>query len=257
MRSSTLRSTAATPCRIGGTLTIACRNVVLDTKQARHRDVRPGDYVCLEVRDTDVGMPEDVKARAFEPFFTTKPIGQGTGLGLSMIYGFVRQSDGSIKIDSEINHGAAIEICLPRFQGDLDQVVFEIEAPHVERPETDKIILVVEDESVVRLLIVDVVNKLGYRALEAADGQSALRILQSTQRVDLLVTDIGLRGLNGRQIADGGRTTRPELNVLFMTGYAEKAAGKAFLGRGMEIITKPFATKVLATRIRGMVEVAR
>jgi CheY-like chemotaxis protein len=135
--------------------------------------------------------------------------------------------------------------------------VSAVEASHVERPETDKIILVVEDESIVRLLIVEVVNDLGYRALEAADGQSALRILQSTQRVDLLVTDIGLPGLNGRQVADGGRSTRPELKVLFMTGYAENAAGKAFLGRGMEIITKPFATEVLARRIRAMVEGAR
>ena len=241
----------------GGTLTIACRNTLLDAKQARQRDVRPGDYVCLEVRDTGVGMPDDVKARAFEPFFTTKPIGQGTGLGLSMIYGFVRQSEGSIRIDSEVGKGVTIEICLPRFRGDLDEAVSVVEAPHEEPPETDKIILVVEDESVVRLLIVEVVNDLGYRVLEAADGQSALRILQSTQRVDLLVTDIGLPGLNGRQVADGARSTRPELKVLFMTGYAENAAGKAFLGRGMEIITKPFATEVLARRIRAMVEGAR
>jgi PAS domain S-box-containing protein len=241
----------------GGTVTIACRNTVLDAKQARQRDVRPGDYVCLEVRDTGVGMPDDVKARAFEPFFTTKPIGQGTGLGLSMIYGFVRQSEGSIRIDSEIGKGVTIEICLPRFLGNLDEVVSAIETPQVERPETDKIILVVEDESVVRLLVVEVVNDLGYRVLEAADGQAALRILQSTQRVDLLVTDIGLPGLNGRQVADGGRSTRPELKVLFMTGYAENAAGKAFLGRGMEIITKPFATEVLARRIRAMIEGAR
>jgi CheY-like chemotaxis protein len=215
------------------------------------------DYVCLEVGDTGVGMPDDVKARAFEPFFTTKPIGQGTGLGLSMIYGFVRQSEGSIRIESELDKGVTIEICLPRFRGDLDQAVSVVEAPHVERPETDKIILVVEDESVVRLLIVEVVNDLGYRVLEAADGHSALRILQSTQRVDLLVTDIGLPGLNGRQVADGARSTRPDLKVLFMTGYAENAAGKAFLGRGMEIITKPFATEVLARRIRAMVEGAR
>ena len=241
----------------GGTLTIACRNIVLDARQALQRDVRPGEYVCLEVRDTGVGMPAEVKARAFEPFFTTKPIGQGTGLGLSMIYGFVRQSDGSIKIDSEIHNGAAIEICLPRFQGALDEVVSEAEAPPLEHSGTDKIILVVEDESVVRLLIVEVINDLGYRALEVADGPAALRILQSPQRVDLLVTDIGLPGLNGRQVADGGRETRPELKVLFLTGYAEKAAGKAFLGRGMEIITKPFAAEALASRIRIMIEGAR
>jgi PAS domain S-box-containing protein len=238
----------------GGTLSIRCRNVVLDAKQALQRDVAPGAYVCLEVRDTGVGMPADVRARAFEPFYTTKPIGQGTGLGLSMIYGFVRQSEGSARIDSQVGEGTMIEICLPRFQGELDDVVSPNETLLAERPETGQVVLVAEDESVIRLLIVEVINDLGYRALEAVDGQSALRILQSTQRIDLLLTDIGLPGLNGRQVADGGRAIRPALKVLFMTGYAEKAAGKAFLARGMEIITKPFATDALAKRIRGMIE---
>jgi PAS domain S-box-containing protein len=238
----------------GGTLTIRCRNVILDANQALQRDVPPGAYVCLKVHDTGVGMPADVRARAFEPFYTTKPIGQGTGLGLSMIYGFVRQSEGSTKIDSEVNKGTAIEICLPRFQGELDEVASPNDTLLTERPETEHVVLVAEDDSVIRLLIVEVVNDLGYRTLEAVDGQSALRILQSTQRIDLLLTDIGLPALNGRQVADGGRATRPGLKVLFMTGYAEKAASKAFLARGMEIITKPFATEALAKRIRGMIE---
>jgi PAS domain S-box-containing protein len=238
----------------GGTLTIKCRNIILDETQARQRDVAPGPYVCLEVRDTGVGMPAEVKARAFEPFYTTKPIGQGTGLGLSMIYGFVRQSEGSTRIDSEVDRGTTIEICLPRFLGNLDEVVSSTETPLPEQPESGQVVLVVEDESVIRLLIVEVINDLGYRALEAVDAQSALRILQSTQRIDLLLTDIGLPGLNGRQVADGGRATRPGLKVLFMTGYAEKAAGKAFLAKGMEIITKPFATDALAKRLRNMIE---
>jgi CheY-like chemotaxis protein len=199
-------------------------------------------------------MPADVKARAFDPFYTTKPIGQGTGLGLSMIYGFVRQSEGSVRIESVVNEGTIVEICLPRFRGDLEAVpaaAGESQAPSAGR---DEIVLVVEDESVVRQLIVEVLGDLGYRALEAADGPSALRILQSQQRVDLLVTDIGLPGLNGRQLADGGRMTRPKLGVLFMTGYAESAASKAFLEPGMEIIAKPFTMDDLAARIRGMID---
>jgi CheY-like chemotaxis protein len=241
----------------GGELTISCSNVVLGEHEAMRRDVKPGAYVCLAVRDTGVGMPPDVQARAFEPFFTTKPIGQGTGLGLSMIYGFVRQSDGAITIDSELGRGTTIEMCLPRYRGDLEEDQRAIGTPEVERPDRDKIILVVEDENIVRMLIVEVVNDLGYRSLEAADGASALRILQSTQRVDLLVTDIGPPTLNGRQLADGVRATRPDLKVLFMTGYAETAAGKSFLGPGMEIIPKPFGTDDLAFRIRGMIQAPR
>jgi PAS domain S-box-containing protein len=237
----------------GGAVTIDTANQVFDARQARRRDVSPGEYVCLRVSDTGVGMPPSVKARAFDPFYTTKPIGKGTGLGLSMIYGFVRQSDGSVLIDSEPGKGTSIEICLPRYRGDA------VEAPVQEssgdnRAEANEVVLIVEDEAVVRLLVVETLNDLGYRALETADSSAALKILQSSQRVDLLVSDIGLPGLNGRQLADAARVTRPGLRVLFVTGYAEDAAGSAFLEPGMEIVIKPFTMEALAGKIREMIE---
>ncbi|HEX4861709.1 MAG TPA: PAS domain S-box protein [Rhizomicrobium sp.] len=238
----------------GGTLTIETANVRFDNRQAVARELRAGEYVTIRVTDTGVGMPADVKARAFDPFYTTKPFGQGTGLGLSMIYGFVRQSDGSIRIESEVGKGTAIEIALPRHVGEPDQPASAEPSSEDHRAGHDEVVLVVEDEGVVRLLITDILGDLGYRALEAADGISALRILQSSQRIDLLVTDIGLPGLNGRQLADAARERRPTLKVLFMTGYAETAAGKNFLEAGMEIITKPFTTDALALRIREMIE---
>jgi PAS domain S-box-containing protein len=237
----------------GGTLTITTANMTLDGRQAVQRELSAGDYVCLRVSDTGVGMPADVRARAFDPFYTTKPIGQGTGLGLSMIYGFVRQADGSVRIDSEVGKGTTIEILLPRYQGEADAAPAPEET--VESPGGQhEVVLVVEDEGVVRLLIVELLNDLGYHALEAADGPSALRILQSAQRVDLLVTDIGLPGLNGRQLADAARERRPNLKTLFMTGYAENAAAKSFLASGMEIIAKPFTMDILSIKIREMIE---
>jgi PAS domain S-box-containing protein len=238
----------------GGTLTIATHNMTFDVAKALARDVSPGDYVSVTLRDTGVGMPPEVQARAFDPFYTTKPIGQGTGLGLSMVYGFVRQSQGSVRIESEVERGTQIEICLPRFIGDVD-------AQHAETPSAvdsqkgaGEVVLVVEDEDIVRLLVVEVLNDLGYRALEAVDGPSALRILQSAQRIDLLITDIGLPDVNGRQVADAARVKRPRLNVLFMTGYAETAASSAFLEAGMDIISKPFTMDGLASKIRQVIE---
>jgi signal transduction histidine kinase/CheY-like chemotaxis protein len=238
----------------GGDVTITTANRALDDKSALKYDLPPGDYVCVQVRDNGVGMPADVKSRAFDPFFTTKPIGQGTGLGLSMIYGFVRQSDGSVRIESEAGQGTMIEICLPQFNGVAAPEISDGVATEGFGTDHGEIILVVEDEAVVRLLVVETLQDLGYRALEAAEGQAALRILQSNQRVDLLVTDIGLPGLNGRQLADAGRTTRPGLKILFMTGYAENAASNNFLTPGMEIISKPFDMDTLAQRVRRMLE---
>lgn len=238
----------------GGAMTIATGNVVLDVPQALARDVAPGEYVRLSVTDTGVGMPADVLARAFDPFYTTKPIGQGTGLGLSMIYGFVRQSEGSVLIDSKPGRGTTIEICLPRFNGKLAP---DIDSKNIlldRHAGEDQVVLVVEDEDVVRLLVVEVLNDIGYRALEAIDGSSALRILQSSQRIDLLVTDIGLPDLNGRQLADAAREKRTDLKILFMTGYAEKAAGGSFLAPGMEIVSKPFTMDDLAQKIQEMIK---
>jgi len=240
----------------GGKLTIETCNAHLDTVYAaRQREVKPGQYICICVTDTGSGMSKETIARAFEPFFTTKPIGQGTGLGLSMIYGFTRQSEGYTRIYSEVGHGTTIKLYLPRYRG--HETIEEVDA--VVRPvpgtDSDEVVLVVEDEPVVRGLIVEVLGELGYRAIEADDGPKGLEILQSKRRIDLLITDIGLPGLNGRQVADGARALRPNLKVLFMTGYAENAAlASGFLEPGMAMITKPFAIDVLANRIREIIE---
>jgi CheY-like chemotaxis protein len=238
----------------GGTLSIEASNVTLNAKQASQRDCAAGDYVCVAISDTGVGMPPEVQARAFDPFFTTKPIGQGTGLGLSMIYGFLRQSNGSVRIDSRVGHGTTIEICLPRFLGDLEPSVSAVTPPAEAHEGKDKIVLVAEDEDIVRLLVVEVLSDLGYRALEAADGPAALRILKSKQRIDLLITDIGLPDINGRQVVDQARGERSGLKVLYMTGYAESAASGEFLDEGAEIIIKPFNMDKLSAKIQEVIE---
>ncbi|MDQ2859464.1 MAG: response regulator [Pseudomonadota bacterium] len=240
----------------GGVLTIETCNAHLDDAAvAAWREVPPGEYICLCVSDTGVGMSAEVRDRAFDPFFTTKPIGQGTGLGLSMIYGFARQSEGYARLYSEIGAGTTFKLFLPRHFGETRRDEPAAPAVPAPRAETGEVVLVIEDEAVVRLLIVEVLNDLGYRALEADEGPKGLAILQSGERIDLLVTDIGLPGLNGRQIADAARVDRPDLKVLFMTGYAENAAvAGGFLEPGMAMITKPFAMEALAGKIRAMIE---
>ena len=239
----------------GGQLTIETCNAHLDSAYAaRQRDLKPGQYVCICVTDTGSGMDADTIAKAFEPFFTTKPIGQGTGLGLSMIYGFAQQSEGYARIYSEVGKGTTVKLYLPREMAEADEVETRTVVTQTPRAETGEIVLVVEDEGVVRGLIVDVLEDLGYVPLEAVDGPSGLALLQSSRRIDLLVTDIGLPGLNGRQVADAARALRPDLKVLFMTGYAENAAlASGFLEPGMAMITKPFAMEALASRIRAMI----
>jgi len=241
----------------GGKLTIETCNTHLDRAYAKlHPGVEPGQYICICVTDTGTGMPPDVIARAFDPFFTTKPIGQGTGLGLSMIYGFARQSEGHAKIYSEVGKGTTVKIYLPRHRGVLAEEDAEATGlTEAHRAEAGETVLVVEDEPVVRDLIVEVLADLGYRALEAQDGPSGLKALQSGERVDLLVTDVGLPGMNGRQLADQARESRPHLKVLFITGYAENAMfGNGHLDPGMQMITKPFPVETLAARIREMIE---
>ncbi|MDP9087727.1 MAG: PAS domain-containing protein [Pseudomonadota bacterium] len=240
----------------GGKLTIETFNAHLDSAYAaKQSDVRPGQYVCICVTDTGTGMSADIIARAFEPFFTTKPIGQGTGLGLSMIYGFARQSEGYTQIYSEVGKGTTVKLYLPRYRGEADEEEAIPDLTDAHNSEKKEIVLVVEDEPVVRGLIVEVLNDLGYRALEASDGPAGLAFLQSKQPIDLLVTDIGLPGLNGRQIADAARQLRPNFKVLFLTGYAENAAlASGFLEPGMSMMTKPFAMEALATRIREILD---
>ena len=236
----------------GGKLTISTANAQLGNVTADTPALSPGDYICIVVSDTGVGMSAQVAARAFDPFFTTKPIGQGTGLGLSMIYGFARQSNGHVTIDSKLGRGTSVRLYLPRYDGGTAQQVSAVGiAGHASAGET---VLVVEDEPVVRGVILEMLAEQGYRTLEAIDGPSGLRILRTKQRIDLLVTDVGLPGINGRQLADQARETRPGLKILFITGYAESIAmSDGFLEEGMEMITKPFELDNLSRRIRAMV----
>jgi PAS domain S-box-containing protein len=240
----------------GGTLTVETENSHLDSAYAAlHQDIECGQYVCISVKDTGTGMSAATIAKAFEPFFTTKPLGRGTGLGLSMIYGFAKQSGGHANIHSELGKGTTVKLYLPRYNGEAEDGDLIPDLSDVLSAHTNETVLVVEDEFVVRELIVEVLKELGYSTLEAEDGPAALKILQSQQRVDLVISDIGLPGLNGRQIVEAARVTRPALKVLFMTGYAENAAMAAgFLEPGMSMITKPFAMEALATRVREILE---
>ena len=240
----------------GGRLTIETANKWLDERAARERDLPPGQYISLCVTDTGSGMSPEIQAQAFDPFFTTKPLGQGTGLGLSMIHGFVRQSGGQVRIYSEPGQGTTVCLYLPRHMGDLDTPEETAATGLGEDGGHGETVLVIDDEPTVRMLVVEVLEEAGYIAIEAGDGPSGLAILNSDSRIDLLITDVGLPGgLNGRQVADAARLTRPELKVLFITGYAENAAvGNGLLDAGMEVITKPFAMAAMAVKVREMIE---
>lgn len=235
----------------GGSLLIETANHLIDDRSAREFDVPRGEYVCLCVSDTGTGMPPEVMARAFDPFFTTKPIGSGTGLGLSMTYGFARQSGGQVRIYSEIDEGTSVSLYLPRHVGEADESELLERSIDVLRAERDETVLVVDDEPTMRMLITDILEELGYASLEAADGAAGLEILESDTRVDLVITDVGMPGgINGRQMADAARRSRPNLKVLFITGYAENAVLRhGHLEPGMHVLTKPFPMEKLVTRI--------
>jgi CheY-like chemotaxis protein len=240
----------------GGRLTIETANTWIDERAARERGMAPGQYIVIGVTDTGTGMPPDVVARAFDPFFTTKPLGQGTGLGLSMIYGFARQSGGHARIYSEVGQGTTMRLYLPRHRGGAEEAEAEgiqAEPPRAREGET---VLVVDDEPTIRMLVTEVLEELGYAAMEAADGAAALQLIKAPGRIDLLITDVGLPGgMNGRQVADAAREARPGLRVLFITGYAENAVvGNGLLEPGMHVLTKPFAMEVLAARIKTIIE---
>jgi len=239
----------------GGTLTVETSNRALDPRSAAAFDLPPGNYVSLSVTDTGTGMPPDVAAKAFEPFFTTKPLGMGTGLGLSMIYGFIRQSGGQAKIYSEIDQGSTVSLYLPRHQG-VEPEVEPLQLTEMPRAVDGETVLVVDDEPTVRLLVTEILEELGYHAIEAPDGPSGLKILESNVRIDLLVSDVGLPGhMNGRQMVDLSRAVRPDLQVLFITGYAEQAViGSGDLDPNMHIMTKPFSVERLAVKIKRLIE---
>lgn len=237
----------------GGRLSITTTNERIEASGVQPQALAPGHYVCIAVSDTGVGMSPEVMARAADPFFTTKPIGQGTGLGLSMIYGFARQSNGHLAMESEVGVGTTVRLYLPRYLGEA-----ELEAPPQEQGDgalaRGEHVLVVEDEPVVRSVLIEKLAEYGYRVFEANDAPSGLRILQQQTRIDLLVTDVGLPGMNGRQLADQAREIWPGLKVLFMTGYAEGAAlSQDFLEPGMEMVTKPFDLQHVTQRIRDMI----
>jgi PAS domain S-box-containing protein len=239
----------------GGRLTIATANHSFDEQAAAGRQLGRGDYVSLAVTDTGTGMPPEVVKRIFDPFYTTKPIGQGTGLGLSMVYGFVRQSGGQVHVESRVGRGTTLCIYLPRFSGEAgaDAPPAAAEAAGAGAGET---VLLIEDEDIVREVIREVLSEAGYRVLCAGDGPAGLNLLQSGGRIDLLVTDVGLPGgMNGRQVADAGRSLKPHLKVLFITGYAENAAvGNGAMEHGMEVLTKPFEISELVSRVRDMLD---
>ena len=243
----------------GGRIVVETANVSFDAAAARQQNAPEGDHVAVCVTDTGTGMPPEVVARVFEPFFTTKPIGEGTGLGLSMIYGFAQQSGGQVRIESEVGAGTSVCIYLPRHHGAVEEESGPRAFAPVEPSDEGETVLVVDDEPTVRMLITDILGDLGYSAVEASDGIAGLRVLQSSVRIDLLITDVGLPGgVNGRQMADAARASRPELKVLFITGYAESAAlGGGRLDPGMAVLTKPFAIDAMASRIKQMIEAGR
>lgn len=240
----------------GGRLTIETGNRWIDARTAKAQDLEPGQYVSICVSDTGTGMAPEVAARAFEPFFTTKPLGEGTGLGLSMIYGFVRQSGGQVRIYSEAGEGAMVCLYLPRHFGEVDDADLIPEVEQAPRAQAGETVMVVDDEPTVRMLVAEILHELGYQCIEASDGAAGLKLLQSGARIDLLVTDVGLPGgMNGRQMADAARIDRPDLKVLFITGYAENAVvGNGHLDPGMHVMTKPFAMEALGSRIRELIE---
>ena len=240
----------------GGRLTIETANAHIDEGYAyRHAEVAPGQYVALSVTDTGAGMDTETLAQAFEPFFTTKPVGKGTGLGLSQVYGFVKQSGGHVKIYSELGQGTTVKIYLPRWVGETTEIETAkgVPVPEGTREET---ILVIEDEEDVRAYTCDTLRELGYRVIEAADGPSALRLLEREDRVDLLFTDVVLPGgMTGAQVAARASARRPAIKILFTTGYARNAIiHQGRLDKGVELITKPFSFADLAARVRDILD---
>jgi PAS domain S-box-containing protein len=241
----------------GGKLTIETANAEIDDAySSAHAEVASGQYVSIAVSDTGMGMDEKTVAQAFEPFFTTKPVGKGTGLGLSQVYGFVKQSGGHVKIYSEIGQGTTVKIYLPRFFATAEEQPQSEAGPVPEA--ASETILVVEDDPDVRAFSVQSLRELGYHVLEAVDGHAALRLLEAPRRIDLLFTDVVLPGgLTGAQVAARARAGRPDLKVLFTTGYARNAiTHHGRLDRGVHLLTKPFAVQDLAKKLRDVLDIS-
>nr|WP_233285752.1 PAS domain-containing sensor histidine kinase [Bradyrhizobium acaciae] len=235
----------------GGKLTVETSVVDLDATYTRSRPgISPGRYVVVAVSDTGVGMTPDLIEKVFDPFFTTKPVGQGTGLGLSMVYGFARQSKGQVRIHSTPGQGTSAKIYLPA----ADQSAIETTVHHEASPQgAGQPVLLVEDDPSVRLLIGELLSELGYGTIEAPDSDTAIKLLESGRPIDMMISDVGLPGMNGRQLAEVARKHHPKVPILFVTGYAANAAIRAgFLGTNMAMISKPFQIEELAAKIGEM-----
>jgi CheY-like chemotaxis protein len=236
----------------GGRLIIESSNIRLDQAYTSlYEDVQPGDYVTISVSDTGVGMSPEVLEKAVDPFFTTKPVGEGTGLGLSVIYGFTKQSRGHLRIHSEVGQGTTVRLYLPRaLQNAVDLKPVAVETPRGH----GETILVVEDDPTVRSILSDALQDLGYCVLTASDARFAIPLLQSKTKIDLLVSDVILPHVNGRKLAEMARTARPTLKVLFVSGYSENALVRGdFIDTGMDMLTKPFALDTLGAKVHAMI----
>jgi CheY-like chemotaxis protein len=235
----------------GGKLTIETANGLLDDAYAAsHPDVKAGQYVMIAVTDTGTGMPSEIISRVFDPFFTTKPVGLGTGLGLSQIHGFIKQSGGHVAIYSEIGQGTTVKLYLPRLADAERSVVRRPDAVVAPRAANGETILVVEDQPDVRRMTVEVLHELGYATLEAGTGTEALALLDSSPEIALLLTDVVMPGMNGRQLADEAQLRRPGLAVLFTTGYTRNAiVHHGILDPGVHVIIKPHTFEALAQKI--------
>lgn len=235
----------------GGKLVIETRNIVLDDDHADfHPDIKPGEYVQLSIADTGSGMPPEVRDRVFEPFFTTKEMGRGTGLGLAMVYGFVRQSGGHVTIYSEVGHGSTFNLYFPR----IDGVTAEV-SPGTKRPADPaarETILVVEDDERVRQLTITRLKLIGYQVLEASDGPNALDVLSRGHPVDLVFTDLVMPGgMSGREVAARARQLRPGIKVLLTSGYAEELVHGDDLEREqLKVLRKPYHQAELVAALR-------
>lgn len=239
----------------GGALTVAGLNRSLDAVWLRQfPGMEPGDFVEVSVTDVGCGMPPDVLAHAFDPFFTTKPLGEGTGLGLSMIYGFAKQAGGMAMLESVVGKGTTVRLFLPKYDGEPDATARqEPDAQHSPGVGQPSVVVLVEDDANVRDMVHECLAELGMQVLTASDGEAGLELVLATAGIDLLVSDVGLPALNGRQLADAARAAHPGLKVLLMTGYAESAMhDRGFLESGMELIVKPFSLDALGERVQRM-----
>ena len=234
----------------GGSLSIATSNVtIIGGDPAWPQDLPAGGYVAIAVTDNGTGMAQDVIDRAFDPFFTTKPIGKGTGLGLSMIYGFARQSHGHAAITSAVGAGTTITLYLPRASAEIRSLQ-DHGVPAPARSAAGKTVLVVDDEAAVRIVIADVLAEMRYSVLQSEDAAAALDILRSDRDIDLMITDIGMPGMTGRQLAELARQLRPRLNVLFVTGYDGTGMSADFeQPNEFAVLAKPFAVDALASHV--------